>query len=76
MNRIETFMSELADLMEKYRVEIDVNMVSAGYNGDVFDCIEFTSEPDWDNEEEPIYQEIEMGSNLTHESIREQLQED
>ena len=75
MNRIETFMSELVDLMEKYRVEIDVNMVSARYNGDMFDCIEFTSEPDWDNEEEPRYQEFEMGSSsFDYEDIRNQLQ--
>jgi hypothetical protein len=78
MNRIETFMSELADLMERHRVDIDVLMTSAGYNGDMFDCVEFSSEPNWnDGSATPHeYEEFEMGGSFDHQSIREQLQED
>lgn len=73
MNRIETFMSELADLMDRHRVEIDVNMDSGSY--DIFDCIEFTSEPDWENEEEPRYQNLSMYTcNLESSDIRDTLE--
>lgn len=72
MNRIETFMSKLADLMEEYRVDVDVNMSPGGYGGDVFDCIEFSSEPDWETDE-PRYEEFEMGGSWDHTALRETL---
>ena len=77
MNRIETFMMELADLMKRHRVEIDVLVTSGGYSGDMVDGIEFTSEPDWDDgsENPHKYEEFEMGGSFDHQSIREQLKE-
>lgn len=72
MNRIEKFMAKLADLMEEYRVEVEVNMTSFGYNGDLFDSIEFSSAPDWEIDK-PEYETFEMGSSWDHERVREAL---
>jgi hypothetical protein len=79
MTRIENFMTELATLMEKYKVEIDVEESCHGVWGDyVFDHICFCSEPDWEDDsvEEHLYQEFNINyKNITSNDIRETLKE-
>jgi hypothetical protein len=74
VNRIETFMIELADLMERHRVDITVLVSCQSYRGDTVDGIEFESEPDWnDGGEDHQYESFDMSSSIYYESIREDI---